>query len=117
MILATLIAAAVGVATVGILSYFWDDIKNWLHYAINWVKRTVRGIVYGAKVFIRKMREAYEEISKTYHQDENKKWHETTTTREVPESEVPPEIRAKARVYNQEVDITEELEKELELVV
>lgn len=117
MIFTTLLIAAVGVTTVGILSYFWDDIKNWLHSVVQKLKRAVKGFVAGVKVFAKKMREAFQEIAKTYHQDERGAWHETTVTKTIPASEVPPEILAKAKYMNKEVDITEELEQELKLVV
>ncbi len=117
MIFTTLLLAAVGVATIGILSAFWDDIKNWLHSVVEKVKKAVKGFVAGVKIFAKKIREALQEIAKTYHQDERGAWHETTVTKTIPESEVPPEILAKAKVMNKEVDITEELEKELKLVI
>lgn len=117
MIFTALLIGAAGAAAVGILSIFWRDLTDWLSNSVKKVINTVRGIVYGTKVLIKKVREGIREIAKTYHKDENQQWHETTVTKEVPESEVPPEIRAKAKVLNKEIDITNELERELELVI
>ena len=98
---------------VGALAGFWNDIVDWLKRAINKVKEVIQHVVYGTKVFVKKFKEAIKEISKHYSQDEVGRWKETIVTREIPESEVPPEIRAKAAQRNEEVDITKELELQL----
>jgi hypothetical protein len=117
LILFTLLTAAASVVTIGILSAFWEDIKNWLHRIAQKVVKTIKAAVIGTKIFIKKMMEAFEEVARTYQQDTQGKWYETTTTKTVSESEVPPEIKAKAKILNREVDITKELEKELKLVL
>ena len=113
MILSTIILAATVVAGASLISKYWNSIIGWLKRAINKVKEIIGAVVYGTKVFIKKMKEAIKEISKHYSQDEIGRWKETIVTREIPESEVPPEIRAKAMQMNNEVDITEELELQL----
>lgn len=111
MILVTLLFGAVLIA--GAATY-WSKIVDWLKRAIQKVKEIVNMVVYGVKVFVRKINEAIKEISKHYSQDEYGKWHETVVTREVDESEVPSDIRERAnRARNEEIDITDELELKL----
>jgi len=118
MIITALLVAAAAAATAGIIAAFWDDIKNWLNKLVEKVKKAVKAAVIGVKVFGKAIKEGFQEIAKSYQKDNKDKWHETTVTRTVPESEVPPEILEKAkRMNNQEVDISQELERELKLVV
>lgn len=109
---AILLGAGLLVGTSLIVTY-WNNIISWLKKAINKVKEIVDGVVYGTKVFIKKMKEAIKEISKHYSKDEVGRWTETTITREIPENEVPEEIRRKAMSMSGEVDITDELEMQL----
>lgn len=111
MILTSLIWGAAIIAGVGIVAAFWNDLVNFLKKAISKVRQVVEGIVYGCKVFVKKLREGVKEISRHYSKVDQH-WEETTITKTVPESEVPPEILARARA-NEELDITEELEMEL----
>lgn len=97
---------------VGILAAFWNDIVGFLKKAINKVQQIVSGIVYGSKVLLKKMQEGIKEISRHYSKVDQH-WEETTITRTVPESEVPPEFVARAKA-NEEVDITDELEMQLQ---
>ena len=111
MILTTLLAGAAIIAGVGIVAAFWNDLLNFLKKAIQKVRKIVDGIVYGCKVFIKKMREGVKEISRHYSKVDQH-WEETTITKVISESEVPPEILERART-NRELDITEELEMQL----
>ncbi len=107
MILASMI---LGGLVLGALAY-WKNLVNFLKKAIEKTMQICRGIFYGAKVFIKKMGEAYKEIAKNYSKTSMGKWEETIITRTVSESEVPKEIREKA--MNREIDITNELEMQL----
>ena len=111
MILSSLLWGAAIIAGVGIVAAFWNDLVNFLKKAINKVHQIVEGIVYGCKVFVKKLREGVKEISRHYSKVDQH-WEETTITRTVSESEVPPEILARANA-NVELDITDELEMEL----
>ncbi len=108
MLLASIL---LGAAIIGIVATFWKEIVEWIQKAINKVASMVRGVVVGVKVFVRKIGEAFKEVSRHYSKvDET--WQETIVTRTVSESEVPAEIRARANnVY--ELDITDELELQL----
>ena len=48
---------------------------------------------------------------------QNGQWVEETTTRTLPESELPPRIKRKLRKMRQEEDITDEIEMETGLTV
>lgn len=114
MILTSLIVGAViATSVVGIVAAFWNSIKEFLKKALAKVKKIVSGVVYGCKVFIKKISEGVKEISRSYSKvGEN--WQMTTTTQTIPASEVPPEMLERAR-QAEEVDITDEAERELEL--
>lgn len=110
MILTSIIFSAVLAAgIVGIAATFWNDIISFLKKGIEKVRQVVKGVVYGCRVFIKKISEGVSEISRHYSKvDEH--WQETTITRTVPESEVPPEILKRAEMQKKEVDITDEME-------
>lgn len=112
MILTTLLFGAAVIAGIGIVAAFWNDLVNFLKKAVNKVRQIIQGIVYGFKVFVKKLREGVKEISRHYSKVDQH-WEETTITKTIPESEVPPEILERAGV-NTELDITEELELELQ---
>lgn len=112
MILTTLLCGAAIIAGVGIIAAFWNDLVNFLKKAIHKVQQIVEGIVYGCRVFLKKLREGVKEISRHYSKVDQH-WEETTITKVIPESEVPPEILERANA-NRELDITDELELQLE---
>lgn len=112
MILTTLLWGAAIIAGVGIVAAFWNDLVNFLKKAVQKVRQLVEGIVYGCKVFVKKLWEGVKEISRHYSKVDQH-WEETTITKVISESEVPPEILERARA-NEELDITDELEMQLE---
>ena len=113
MILSALIMGATLVVGGSLIVAYWNNIIDWLKRAITKVQSLVNHVVYGTKVFIQKINEGIKEISKHYSQDEYGRWKETVVTREIPASEVPEEIRKKAKYMNELVDITDELELQL----
>ena len=112
LIASKLILGAVLVGAVGIVAAFWKDLVDFLKKAIRKVEQLVDGILYDSKVFLRKLREGAKEISRHYSKVDGH-WQETTVTKTVSESQVPPEILERAR-ESEELDITEELEMQLE---
>lgn len=110
MIMFALLVGAV-IAGTGILAKYWNNIKSWLQRAANKVAEVIRGVVYGVKVFAQKINEAFKEISRHYSKNKQGQWQETVVTREIDQSQVPPEILAMAQ--SQETDITEELQLQL----
>ena len=111
MILTTLLWGAAIIAGVGIVAAFWNDLVSFLKKAVEKVRQVVAGIVYGSKVFLKKLSEGVKEISRHYSKVDQH-WEETTVTKIVSESDVPAEILARANGY-QELDITDELEMQL----
>lgn len=107
-----LIPLLLGAAVVGIVAAFWKDLVNFLRKAVQKVQQIISGIVYGCRVFVKKIHEGVKEISRHYSKVDQH-WEETTITRVVSESEVPSEILERARA-NEELDITDELEMQLE---
>ena len=108
----SLISLLLGAAIVGIVAAFWKDLVEFLRKAVQKVQQIITGIVYGCRVFIKKLREGVKEISRHYSKVDQH-WEETTVTRVVSESDVPPEILERARA-SEELDITNELELQLE---
>lgn len=114
ILLATTAAVATTAVVVSTVAHYWERVTTWLKKAIEKVKTIVKGIVYGCKVLAKKISEGFKEISRHYSK-KGTQWEETTVTRTIPESEVPPEILAK--VGYQETDMTSEYEQALELEV
>ena len=109
-----LAAVAITGAVVGTIAYFWDSIREWLQDVVQKVKNIIEGIVYGCRVFAKKIREGILEISKHYSK-KGTKWQEYAVMREIDESEVPEEILAK--VGRTEVDLTDDFSEALKLEV
>lgn len=107
-----LIPLLLGAALIGIVASFWKDLVSFLRQAVEKVRQLVSGVVYGCKVFIKKIYEGIKEISRHYSKVDQH-WEETTITRVVSESEVPSDILEKAKAC-EELDITDELEMQLE---
>lgn len=106
MIPAVLAALAIG----GVLVVaFWDEIINWLNDFIPKVEEAFRDIAHGAQVLGEKIKGSYIAIKHKLFYQENNKWIEKTTTREVDESEVPPHIRDKVMRQSKAADLTGEL--------
>lgn len=112
MILTTLLLGAGLLLGGSLLTRFWNDIIEWLKRAVDKVAEVIVGVVYGCTVFIKKLLEGVQEISKHYSKRNDGKWEETVVTKQISEDQVPEEIRRKA-VYNKEVEVTKELELKL----
>ncbi len=113
MLLSTLLIGAAVIAGAGLIAAFWSDIRDWMVRALNKVQELVQGVVAGAKILLQKVSEGFKEISRNYSKV-GEYWKETTVTRTVPASEVPPEIRAKVVGY-EVTDLTDEMEAQLEM--
>lgn len=113
MILTALLLGVTAIAGAGLLASYWNNLLSWLKRGIAKVREIIEHTIYGTKVLIRKISEGIKEISKHYSQDQIGRWKETVVSRTISENEVPKEIREKARIMNQDVDITNELELQL----
>lgn len=90
---------------------YWDEIMNWLDRCLPEAKRAIdealKNIAHAADIFAKHVKNAMAEIKYSVFFKENNKWIEGFVTREVPEEEVPPHIRAK--IARQEAAITDDL--------
>ena len=77
MILTSLICGAAIIAGIGIIAAFWNDLISFLKKALQKVQQLVEGIVYGCKVFVKKLQEGVKEISRHYSKVDQH-WQETT---------------------------------------
>lgn len=120
-----LIGLGIGIIGTVVAFVYWDDIVNWLNDFIPKLKTAwdelKQNIAHAAMMAAEKVKEAGKFIvkimHKLYYKNENQQWVEETTTRTVPENEVPPAIRAKVSKQEVEADITEDIERELNLEI
>lgn len=110
MIPLILLAGAVVLGS-GLLAKFWNKFIEWINRAAEKIKKFIKGVVQGVKIFIKKMGEAYQEISRYYSQN-GTVWEENIVTRKISESEVPKDIRERADYSERE--LTNELKLQLE---
>jgi gas vesicle protein len=110
MILLALLIGAVGVLVVS----FWQDIKSWLGRVLTKVVEIAKQAVVGFKVFLKKINETIQQISKMYSRDAKGVWSEHISTTQISENDVPAEIRAKVKNNKSEIDISNELTLQLE---
>lgn len=99
----------------------WDEIIAWLSDLVIELKKAYeefkRNVLHAAAVFVQRVGEALINISHVLYYKENGQWIEKTTTRQLNnEDELPPSIKAK--LYgNKKEEITEEMEKELQMTI
>lgn len=100
----------------GLILANWDEVVEWVVNAVravkDWFMRNFPTIVHYGKVFIEAIKTAYAKIKcRSYHQ-EGERWFMKEGFQEIPPSEVPADILAKAKRLrgNQEADITREME-------
>lgn len=111
MLLTGIIMGAIALTAGTLLAAYINEVVSWLKRAINKIRTVVSGLVYGCKVFVKKISEGVKEISKHYSK-EGTIWTETIASRTISESEVPDEILQKA-TRGKEYDITDMIEREL----
>jgi len=112
MILTALLIGTGLLVGTGLVVAFWNDIVSWIREAVQKVTEKLKIALQGFRVFVRKIQEGIQEISKLYSKNKENKWQETIITKPISESEVPAEIRAKARM-SEDTDITHDLEMQL----
>ncbi len=98
------------------LAMFWRKAVEVIKKAVNKIKEVLGVVVRGTRTFIMRTLEGFKSRAKYYN--ENKltgEWEETVYTKNVDDSEIPPEILAKVRY--QEVDMEVSTTEELRLVI
>lgn len=87
--------------------------QSFLQVVVNKLKNIVKGVLVGAQHLLRRTADGLQQISRNFSVDQNLgKWHATTVTEKIDESEVPPEMLAKANSKG-EVNTTPVLENAL----
>ena len=105
------VLGALGAVTAFAVLAFWDEIVNWLEELFTILEKIWDEVCFAVK----KVSEGVVDfIQKLYYQEENGKWMEQTTTREIPENQVPAHIRKKYS-GTKETDVTNNMKKELAL--
>lgn len=98
----------------------WEKVKAFFKRLINDIKEAFRRAAFyiqtASKIFMKKVREAVAEFKQVQYYKENEKWIQKTTIVEVSEAEVPAWAKVKMR-QNSEVDVTENMEEELEMKI
>lgn len=118
-------AGLVGLMGGAALVYFWDDILEWLSDFLPKVANLIREIgrrlgastEYATDVMAEKLDQYSVAIKHHLYYKENGQWIEETTRRTLPENELPPHIRKRVRRISDDVDITNDVERELGLTV
>ncbi len=105
------VALAAGIA----IAAYWKEINAWVQRIWAKLPHSVKDKLQGAVALARRIGNTFKNIMKYYAYDSNtKKWTETVVTKEVNESDIPKHIRSRLR-ETEEVDISEDFQKELQL--
>ena len=98
-----------GLAAVAVVA-FWDEIVDWLKQIVPAIKNFFRKIAHATAAFVQKVKAKIAKIMHRVYYKEDNKWIEQTTTREIPESELPASVRRKM-MSTRENEVTEELQE------
>jgi len=104
-----------------ILKAIWAKIKSlffrffvkWLQESIPIIQEKIKMKIAGAFTYLKKVDEGVQEIARHLSRTPSGKWHETIVKR-VAKEDVPEHIRRK--VGTQEMQMTDDVKRELELV-
>lgn len=95
------------------LAVFWENIVKWLRKLFEKIQQMIRGVIYGAKVFVRKASNKLQEITYSYTKTPEGKWQEVQAKKDIEESDLPNDIKKKLNM-SAECDITDDLAMQLE---
>lgn len=112
-----LVALAVGAAVGAVVVTFWDEIKKILKVAYKKVEEQIvkltKAALIGFTTYVKggTALDGVKAAFKFYSKDAKGQFQETTVTKTISESELPPEIRAKLENNNGNLtDISKEME-------
>ena len=112
-----IIAASVilGAVIIGatLVATYWNKIVDFMKRVLNKLKQVVKGTIMGSAVFLKKLGDKFQNRTKHYSQNEQGKWKETFVSYEQDADEIPEKYREYAG-FDNEVDLTSELQLELE---
>lgn len=108
-----IIGALIGAGVASLVNLFWDEITGFLQRAVLKIKRLVRGILYGAKIFAKRILGDMILFLSHFYTKLGDVWEETIETKQIPENQVPEDIRRLAR--EKESEITSKVELQLSM--
>lgn len=106
-----------GLALAGAVVYtFWDEIKKYLKQAYEKIKEVLSATIVGVTTYLqtRDLVEGVKAAYKFYSKNKAGKWQETVLTKTISAQDVPEHIRRKLEATTDEVDVSDELELELQ---
>ena len=99
------------IGVISLVVYYWDEIVKWLISLCE----AVKNIAHAAEVFAQKVKEELVRLKYNLYYKEEGKWIQETTTREIPENEVPERLRNV--ISRNERNVSNEIEQELGLTL
>ena len=114
--------AVAGLALAGlILTVFWKEIKDFIQASVKKIKTVIiPSAIVGFRTYLETgsvARGLVKAMQKFYTQNTQGQWQETIVTRTISDKEVPASIKAKLNKSHTPVDISDEVQKELQLEV
>lgn len=112
------IGLLIGGAVLGIaLIAFWQEIKDWFIKVWDKLPIEVKEDLKGVLAFAKKVDDLVMSIMKYYSYNAiTNQWNETIVSKQITSNDIPEHIRNRLRQGN-EIDITEDLSKELKLTL
>ncbi len=99
------------IGIIALVVYYWDEIVNWLIRLCD----AVKNIAHAAELFAQKVKGELVKLKYILYYKEEGNWVEETTTREIPEKEVPERLRK--TFSKREKNISNDIEQELGLTL
>ncbi len=100
---------------------FFINMISWIDRAYNKIESKINKAINCSQFFLQKIDGSIKNVSYNYVKLENNQWerYKTVTTQNLPVSAVPEEFRERARVMQErdELDITNSVQQELNLVL
>ena len=96
-----------------LVAKYWRNIVDFLKRVLTKLKQIIKGTIMGSAVFLKRIGDKFQNRTKHYSQNEQGKWKETIVCYEQDADEIPEKYREYAG-FDQEVDLTEELQLQLE---
>lgn len=111
-----IILAGLALLTTAVAITFWDQIKESLNLALKKVKEIVQAAIIGVAAYVQtnNWREGVKAAYKFYSKNTKGQWQETVTTKTISVDEIPEHIRKKLEITSSPIDISDELELELQ---
>ena len=99
----------------------WDEVKKWFRdfiKALTGIFVTVaKGVAHAAGAFVEVVKNGFANIMHKLYYQEGNHYVEEIRTRELPENKLPDWARRKISQTSGEVDVTPEMENELEMTI